>query len=190
MSARIGVGHSLGLVTRGDVHSWATFSPCLTYRYALARLWDSEDPGDTPRPLLVAVCLNPSTATHDVTDHTLEKLCKYARREGSGGLVLGNAFAWRSRHPSDLREAIQRGDDPIGPHNDVVLRLLGHISPAMVLVGGWGSPKWACLRSRLQTVRLMRPGGRTWRCFARNKDGHPQHPLYLPDDAPLLPLVA
>lgn len=36
----IGVGHDLGLVSLGDERSWATFSPDMKYRYALARLWD------------------------------------------------------------------------------------------------------------------------------------------------------
>lgn len=184
-----GVGHDLGLITRGDKYAWATFSPCGRYRYAIARLFGDYYNADRwkldSRPLLVCALHNPSTATHDVTDPTLKKLCHYARRDRYGGVLVGNAFAWRTTDPRELRDAARAGEDIVGPHNlEVVQRLLN--GPLLATpVGGWGAPKWKDLRHGIQTLETL---GVRWRCWHVTKDGHPGHPLYLSNDAPLVPL--
>jgi len=92
----------------------AIISSCGKYRYELWRVWDDS------KPLVLFICLNPSTADHEKEDNTSRVCINYAQRWGYGGLVMANLFAYRSTEPAKLFEK----DDPIGPENDFYLRKL------------------------------------------------------------------
>ena len=175
-----GIGHDLGLITKGDASAWATFSPDEKYRYALARIWDAHG------ALLVACCLNPSTATHEETDPTLSKWIHYARRDHYGGILLVNIAAWRATDPRELLRLVRVGLDPVGSHNQEVIRraldrpLLGKA------VAGWGAPKWKAIRPMIDRAR-SNGSSRAWHCLGVTQDGHPRHPLYLKNDAAIRP---
>lgn len=164
-----------GLVTAGDPWAWAIFSKDEMFRYALGRVWEPD------RPIMIACLLNPSKATHTATDPTLKKVCHFAQREDFGGTVLVNAFALRSTEPRKLRDCYQAGIDPIGVHNDAVIRFFMTEPLGAMAVAGWGSPSWACLRPRLNEMKAARYH-HPWICWGRNKDGHPKHPLYLKNE--------
>lgn len=168
----------LGLVTRGEPGCWATFSPCERYRYALGREWDVD------RAALVVVALNPSTATHEASDPTLRKLCHYARRDGFGSLLLCNVFALRATDSREVRDALLRREDAAGPANDEVCNRLISNPLLAKTVAAWGAPKWRVMRHAMHRRAgwVLRP----WWCWGLTADGHPRHPLYLRNDAPLV----
>jgi hypothetical protein len=68
------------------------------YLYQLTRIWD------TSLPMVMFICLNPSTADHDNDDPTILKCIKYASNCGYGGLMMGNLFAYRATEPLDIKK--------------------------------------------------------------------------------------
>lgn len=148
----------------------AVISQCGRYRYQLWRIWNDD------KPLVLFVCLNPSTADANTDDPTLRRIMGFVYQMGCGGFYLGNLFALRSPYPSDLRY----GRDPVGPENDRHLREMA--DKAQRVVFAWGND--GDLNKRHLQVREMFPAAM---CFGLTKAGHPRHPLYLPKDSQLIP---
>lgn len=161
--------HISALTTRhGVLRATCILSACTRYRYELRYVWESG------LPTVGFVLLNPSTATHEVLDATVRKCLRYARLWGCGHLWIGNCFAWRSRDPADLK----RSPDPVGPRNDEHLRRL--VRGSQRVVCAWGVH--ATLHDRAaQVQRLVREAGAEPLVLRLTKDGHPGHPLYIPD---------
>jgi hypothetical protein len=91
-----------------DVERAAAFSRDGRYRYALWREWDAA------KPCVLFIGLNPSSADDRRDDPTIRRCTGFARRWGFGRLAVGNLFALRTPHPSQLR----RVPSPVGPRND------------------------------------------------------------------------
>lgn len=162
----------LGLDVWGDDTSWAAFSPCGRYRYALGR-------GDLC-PLLSARCMvfvlhNPSTADHSSDDPTLRKCLAFARREGCDRVILVNRFAFRSTDKARLLGL----PDAVGPLNSAVVPLA--FSAGDLLVFAWG-----LVDHRIDYVPAWQFGFLPRQCLGINGDGSPKHPLYLPNDTALV----
>lgn len=135
------------------------------YRYSLTRTWDPA------LPTITFVLLNPSTADAEQLDPTLRRCVGFATREGFGGMQIVNLYAFRTKSPKLMKAAL----DPIGPEND---RVLAGVTGTVV--AGWGNH--ADPARVAQAVALLPP------LFALgvNKGGQPKHPLYVPEDAPLV----
>nr|WP_255353492.1 DUF1643 domain-containing protein [Agromyces sp. Leaf222] len=93
-----------------------------------------------------------------------------AKREGFVGMVA-NLYAFRTKDPKVMKAT----GDPVGPDND---RILTEITGTVV--AGWGTN--ADQDRVAQVVALLPP----LHALGVTKFGHPQHPLYVPADAPLL----
>jgi hypothetical protein len=148
------------------------------YRYRLWRAWDSQ------LPVMVWVMLNPSTADATVDDRTTLKCSEFARIHGHGAIIVVNLFAWRSRSPSELRVA----SDPIGPDNDRHIVWACTRSARVTIMGGWGADSFARRRAS-EVKRLI--GSAThvgMNCLGKTKNGHPEHPLFVPYASPIMPL--
>lgn len=151
--------------------SGAEFSPCGLYRYRLWRAWNAE------LPAMVFVMLNPSTADAHVNDPTIRKCIGFAQRNGCGGIVVVNLFAFRATNPRDLRQA----GWPTGPDNVLWLDQALSITAQSddMLVCAWG----ANARGRpdpwlfLETARSF---GAKPMALNLLSDGTPSHPLMLP----------
>lgn len=122
---------------------------------------------------------NPSSATEKANDPTIERCERRARREGYGGLVICNLFAWRETYPREMK----RVDEPIGPENDAAIDELLSLAAAgrVTVLGAWGANgdhrgRAAAVLSRMEDfgLRLQALG---W-----TKYGHPAHPLPLRND--------
>lgn len=151
----------------------ALISPCGAYRHWLTRRW-----GDGPT--CGWIMLNPSTADADHDDRTIGRCISFAKREGCGGLIVGNLFQLRATDPDELR----RHPDPLGPDPDDFLLLVASKSDGP-LIAGWGEHPFA--RGRGEYVAAMLGGSLS--CLGRTKDGYPRHPLYRKASTPLEPLV-
>jgi hypothetical protein len=150
----------------------AIISPCGLYRYELRRRWAF---GNS----VIFIGLNPSTADASVDDATIKTCVRYAKRWGSGSLIMLNLFALRSRDPKALLKAI----DPIGPETDDYIRLAMVPRPVHV-VAAWGAFPIARERAR-RIAEIVSVVGRQMTylsCLVKNADGSPHHPLYLPSD--------
>lgn len=137
------------------------------YRYVLWRIW-----GRGGR-YLVALMLNPSTATHLTDDNTVDRMTTRAHRMGYDGLIVINAFAWRDTLPRDMRHAV----DPIGPANDAAIDLV--IKEADLVICGWGANGDHMGRAEA-LARRLEDHGVMLQCLGTTASGHPEHPLYLP----------
>ncbi|WP_173921715.1 DUF1643 domain-containing protein [Agromyces sp. Marseille-P2726] len=135
------------------------------YRYTLTRVWDAA------LPTITFVLLNPSTADAEQLDPTLRRCVGFAEREGYGGMVIANLYAFRTKSPKVMMAAT----DPVGPEND---RVLGNVTG--IVVAGWGTN--ADPARVAQAVALLPP----LNALGVTKDGHPKHPLYVHRDAPLI----
>ncbi|WP_401001100.1 DUF1643 domain-containing protein [Agromyces sp. GXQ0307] len=135
------------------------------YRYSLTRVWDEA------LPTITFVLLNPSTADAQKLDQTMRRCVSFAKRQGFGGMVIVNLYAFRSTSPKVMKAAA----DPVGPENDRVLAAV-----TGTVVAGWGNH--ADPARVAQVVALLPP----LYALGINKGGQPTHPLYVLDDAPLI----
>jgi len=149
---------------KGDAASEAVYSDCETYRYALTRAW-------TAGPRLLVVMLNPSTATEQANDPTVERCERRARAMGFGGFRVVNLFAYRATDPRALRAVA----DPVGPDNDTALD--DGAAWADTVLCGWGGHGALHGRDAVVTARLraMQP---LWH-LGLTQLGQPKHPLYI-----------
>lgn len=159
----------------GDLFTEVTaiFNPggTRTHRYVLIHRWDE-------RPPVVFCMLNPSTADALRPDNTITRCVGFARRLDAGGLIAVNLFAYRATDPDDLTRAA----DAVGALNDTVLD--AYLLPGQVVIAAWGAHPFAAERAAAVLERLTRRGVEV-SCLATTKTGHPGHPLYLPNNAPL-----
>jgi hypothetical protein len=160
--------------TDENATSWASYSPCETYRYALTRVWD-----DAGRKVSF-VMLNPSKATEMANDPTVGRCENRARALGFGAFQVTNLFALRETDPHKMR----RHTDPAGPEVDAAL--LAAASWADMTIAAWGVH--GVHRGRDAEVRaLFAAQNCPLHCLGLTKGGHPRHPLYLPYSAQPVP---
>lgn len=135
------------------------------YRYTLTRVWDRA------RPMITYMLLNPSTADATELDPTLRRCVGFADREGFGGMLILNLYAFRTKDPEVMLAAV----DPVGPENDRVLA-----AASGTVVAGWGADaRPARVARALELLPALHSLGVT-------KDGHPRHPLYVHGRTPLV----
>jgi len=157
----------------------ASFSDCRFYRYRLWRQWST-------KPRWLAICgLNPSTADEQQNDPTIRRCIDFAKQWDFSGLIMVNAFGYRSTDPVGLLAV----DDPLGADNDRHLIEVARVASRFIFA--WG---------RHVLLREILPP-RADRVFALvrehaiceigtlglNGDGSPKHPLYLAKSTPFLP---
>ena len=160
--------------TSDTARSWATYSDCETYRYALTRVWD-----DAGRRLLF-VMLNPSKATEVQNDPTIERCERRARALGYGAFQATNIFALRETDPHKMR----RSRAPAGPENDAALQ--DGAAWADDILCAWGT-HGAHLEQGAAIADVLRATGKPLFTLGLTKFGHPKHPLYIRYSQPLIP---
>lgn len=138
------------------------------YRYALWRRWDSE------RPLLSVVMLNPSTADARTDDATIRRLISFAQREGYGGFVVVNLYAYRATSPSALVEVGLA--TAVGPDNDEWIIAACGGRDVLVAWGAFPGARGDDVAALLRRIAVKVV------CLGVTKDGHPCHPLRLGRD--------
>lgn len=159
-----------------DVIKGALLSKCERYRYRLTRHWDAS------RRALPFVMLNPSTADADKDDPTIRRCMEFAKREGMGGIVVVNLYAFRATKPLDMFSEPAN----VGPHNEDYLTEIGAtaVATGTPIVCAWGAHGHDSQR----VIDLFRRQGANLVCFGKTKAGHPRHPLYVLGLQPLVPL--
>lgn len=171
----------------GAIYGRAEISHCRRYRYRLERWWRGPD---NRRGWLPFVMLNPSTADAERDDPTIRRCIGFALREGYGGLIVVNLFAWRAIKPAELGVV----DEPFGLGNErAIEQALWDAHPARPLVvAAWGSKYPRKLAGLVEMHGRGIAGhcssiGRQIMCLGTTESGQPRHPLYLAADTPLVP---
>jgi hypothetical protein len=145
----------------------AYFSPCNQYRYRLERAGAGE--GTT-----AVIMINPSWATADWNDPTINKVIGFGQRYGWGNIVVGNLFGYRSENVRQL----EGHPDPVGPENDAHLAQI--IEGADRVIFAWGSsskfPRGHEGRWKAVQEAVLKAGKQPLCLGAPLIDGHPPHP--------------
>lgn len=153
----------------------ANFSPCGRYRYTLERQCQGE--GKT-----VVIMVNPSTADATEDDATIRKIIGFGNRNQWGRVVVVNMFAFKATDIKDLAKA----EDPIGPMNDLFIRLACLSADRIIVAWGPTSKLPARLRDRWWHVWRRLPACPPVLCIGEpTNSGHPRHPLMPPYSLPL-----
>ena len=148
------------------------FSDDRRYRYVLVRRWSTF--AAAPR-ICGYIMLNPSTADEVKNDPTVERCERRAKREGYDGLCVLNLFALRSTSP----RLLYAHDDPVGPGNDA--HIIERARACQLVVCGWGT-HGALLGRGARVLELLRQNDIVPHALSINRDGSPQHPLYVSYD--------
>ena len=152
------------------MRSEAYFSDDRMFRYWLLRVWDEA------LPLYALICCNPSTASELENDPTIRRVMGFGKLYGYGGVVMLNVGAFRATDPKDWKAAV----DPFGPRNTIecLQTYLNQFKPVLT-VAAWGKPAMISQRGvhRAEAIKKAITG---MRCWGRNADGSPRHPLMLP----------
>ncbi len=146
----------------------AIFSDDRKYRYALWRVWNLS------RPILLLIGLNPSVANELKNDPTITRGIVRADRDGFGGFLMANLYAFVSTEPKVL---LGEGDF-VGEFTDYYLKQMIELSGRQLC--GWGSFLPVAKRSPIVLAMLKEPY-----CLGVNADGQPKHPLYIGYDVPM-----
>lgn len=160
-------------------------NPQPRYRYELGG-----DIGESPLftaldkiRIILWIMLNPSTADAMMDDQTIATIVRFSERWGYHRIMVGNLYAFRTKHPKIMWTAHKAGVDIVGPQNDEhLLRMIALVrASGGEVMAAWG--KHAKIR-REQAVHKM---AGEMKCLSTNLDGTPVHPLYQPGD--LVPRV-
>jgi len=147
----------------------AIISKCGQYRYRLERIVGSKSKA------CLFIMLNPSTANDVENDNTIRRCIRFAASFGCGRLMVGNLFAFRTRNPAELKQALK----PDGPHNLKHLRAM--CNEASIVIAAWGSHG----THRNQHMKVLKKLDE-WKVpvhfLKLTKGGQPSHPLYLKGD--------
>ena len=135
------------------------------YRYLLWREWDSTS------KTVTFIMLNPSRADAQANDPTITRCINFAKTWGYGRLEVVNLFAYRTPHPSLLKQAAE----PIGRNNDRHITESVERSDRIILA--WGNHgTWR--KQDLYTLELLKNYNHLY-SLGITKKGCPRHPLYL-----------
>ncbi|MFJ5622931.1 DUF1643 domain-containing protein [Peribacillus loiseleuriae] len=150
----------------------AVNDPTGLYRYSLIRKWGNSK-------ILVFILLNPSTATAEVDDPTIERCIDYAIKWGYNNIEVVNLFAIRLTDSDALTEV---NTPLIGKENNYYIKRA--IKRADKVVLAWGE-KGVVKESGKKVLEMLHKYFVSKEMFCLNilKGGHPQHPLYVKSTA-------
>lgn len=140
---------------------------------------------DASLPLLPWLMLNPSAAggknnprprfkpAPDNLDPTLRRCRAFSRDFGCGGFYVANLFTLIDPNPAALAS-----EDPLDLGADA--EPLRRIAALDRVVCAWGAEPRAVARAAVVLRDILDPARIPLLALKLTKDGHPQHPLYLP----------
>ena len=159
-----------GIIERGATLTWDG-----VYRYELIRSWGFGGTG-----ILWIMC-NPSTADHEVDDHTIRCCVRFSRAFGARRLKVVNLFALRTPSPAEL--ASHDCLSAYGPENAVYLENACRDQwNYPMAIAAWGSsvPRWEMTGTVIESIVRLR---KRLFCLGMTADGSPRHPSRMSADA-------
>lgn len=140
------------------------------HRYAYSLTWSAN------QDHLLWVMLNPGTGESEGRRRTTFERCKkWSKAMGYGGLLFGNVFSRRSK---SARELLKLQPGPDAKNNDALL-LLSALAAEIIVA--WGDDGARSDQPARLCGILTSP-----KCFGYTNNGQPRHPLYVPQNTPLV----
>lgn len=162
-------------------NGYALMSSCGTYRYEFGgEIGPSEPLLAITRAahVILWIMLNPSNATASKDDPTLGTVVTFSELWGYNRLVVGNLYAYRTKSPKKMWDAMRTGVDIVGPENNTFLtQMVERVRDA----GGRIMAAWGGDAQRERVREVAHLVGEMF-CLKTNGDGSPTHPLYQPHD--------
>ena len=134
-------------------------------RYSLKREWDKS------KNKILYIMLNPSLADDNNDDPTIRRLINFSKKFNYGGFLVGNIYSTISPNPKEVDKS-----DGISDKN--LVELLKLINQVEEIVYAWGNNAY---EPELLKDLVSNP-----KCFGKNLNGSPKHPLYLPKNIQLI----
>ena len=153
------------LAINNNILRKAKFSNDKKERFSLSRQWDQS------KRKILYIMFNPSIADNEKDDPTIRRLINFTIKFNYGGFFVGNIFSLITPYPNQI-------DTLNGTSKKNTRELKKLINQVDKVVYAWGNlteePKF------LKDL-VLKP-----RCFGKNLNGTPKHPLYLPSDSKLM----
>ena len=125
---------------------------------------------------LLALCVNPSTATAEHYDATMTKLAGFAERNDFDGFTMINLYSQRSTRLSNLEMSFNRTRH--AKNIEAIGRIVNELQYDAVWAA-WGN-SIGCreyLRECLRDIyAVLDSRGLDWKCAGLTKHGNPRHP--------------
>ena len=143
----------------------AEFSIDKKERYSLKREWDKS------KNKILYIMLNPSLADDKNDDPTIRRLINFTKKFNYGGFLVGNIFTTITPNPKEI-------DKSKGISDKNFEKLLKLINKVDQIVYAWGD--------NIEEPQLLKELVLNPKCFGKNLNGSPKHPLYLPSETKLI----
>ena len=143
----------------------AEFSIDKKERYSLNREWDES------KNKILYIMLNPSLADDKNDDPTIRRLINFTKKFNYGGFLVGNIFTTITPNPKELDKSKGMSDKNF----EELIKLINKVDQ---IVYAWGS---SVEEPQLLKKLVLNP-----KCFGKNLNGTPKHPLYLPSQTNLI----
>lgn len=157
------------------------------FRFKLGRTWDVYTP-----PIMFCA-LNPSKATHLVSDSTVSRCCLDAKRWGFGGMFMMNVSPYRSTDPDAMKRFYQSRwscSEKEMEWSDRMNRdqILYVANACPTIVCAWGNHGlFRGMGTKVKELLIKEGHRRKLHCYAVTKLDCPEHPLYQRFDSQLIP---
>ena len=143
----------------------AEFSIDKKERYSLKREWDKS------KNKILYIMLNPSLADDKNDDPTIRRLINFSKKFNYGGFLVGNIFTKITPNPKEI-------DKSKGMSDKNFEKLLNLINKVDQIVYAWGNS--------VEEPQLLKKLVLSPKCFGKNVNGTPKHPLYVPSQTKLI----
>ena len=143
----------------------AEFSIDKKERYSLKREWDKS------KNKILYIMLNPSFADDKDDDPTIRRLINFTKKFNSGGFLVGNIFTTITPNPKELDKSKGMSDKNF----EELIKLINKVDQ---IVYAWGSS--------IEEPQLLKKLVLSPKCFGKNLNGTPKHPLYVPSQTKLI----
>ena len=143
----------------------AEFSIDKKERYSLNREWDKS------KSKILYIMFNPSLADDKNDDPTIRRLINFTKKFNYGGFLVGNIFTTITPNPKELDKSKGMSDKNF----EELIKLINKVDQ---IVYAWGSS--------IEEPQLLKKLVLNPKCFGKNLNGTPKHPLYLPSQTKLI----
>ncbi len=150
------------LSIKNNILRKAKFSKDKKHRYKLSRHWDLN------KPQILYIMLNPSIADENIDDPTIRRLLSFTREFNYGGFFVANLFTYITPYSKILDMSIGLTKQNLNTLKDLAMKV-------DVVVYAWGNS----IKEPDELKKIISKP----KCFGKNFNGSPKHPLYLPSNS-------